>query len=60
MIKLLKKPLVSNRNQIKRVEFATNQLENLDKLMHETIWSDETSVRKLQKVKISIFDVTLV
>ena len=39
MIKLLKKPLVSNRNQLKRVEFATNQLENLDKLMHvkETI-----------------------
>ena len=44
MIKLLKKPLVSTKNQIKRVQFATKQLENLDKLMHETIWSDETSL----------------
>ena len=49
MIQLLKKPLVSTKNQIKRVEFATNQLENLDKLMHETIWSDETTVRKAPK-----------
>ena len=45
MINLLKKPLVSNRNQLKRVEFATNQLESLDRIMQETISSDETTVR---------------
>jgi transposase len=49
MIKLLKKPLVSIKNQRKRIEFAEENLEELDRLMHETIWSDETMVRKLPK-----------
>ena len=55
MIKLLKKPLVSTKNQIKRVEFATKQLENLDKLLHSIIWSDETTVRQMPKDK----DITI-
>ena len=49
LIKLLRKPLVSDKNKQKRVEFATKYLANLDKLIHETIWSDETTVRKCPK-----------
>ena len=45
-IKLLKRPLVSERNRERRVEFAHAGLDNLDQLMHETIWSDETTVRR--------------
>ena len=51
LIKLLRKPLVSDKNKQKRVEFAAQHLNNLDKLIHETIWSDETMVRKLPKGK---------
>lgn len=51
LVKLLQKPLVSNKNKQKRVEFASKYLEELDSLIHETIWSDETMVRKLPKGK---------
>jgi hypothetical protein len=36
MIRLLRKPLVSDKNKLKRVQFAEQQLNNLDKLIHET------------------------
>ena len=49
MVKLLKKPLVSKRNKQRRIDFAREHLENIDPLIYETIWSDETSIRKSPK-----------
>lgn len=51
MIKLWKKPLISKRNQQKRAAFALIELENPDQICYETIWSDETTVRKMPKDK---------
>jgi len=51
IVKLLKKPLISLRNIEKRMEFAKDGLRNLDILKHQTIWSDETTVRKCPKDK---------
>lgn len=48
-IRLLKRPLVSDRNRAKRVHFASQYLERLDELMRLTVWSDETTVRKMPK-----------
>jgi len=46
IIKLLKRPLVSDKNRIKRLEFAMKHLEDPEDLIDRTLWSDETSVRK--------------
>jgi len=51
VVKLLKKPLISNKNIGKRLEFAKEGLQNVNVLKHETIWSDETTVRKCPKDK---------
>jgi len=51
VIKLLKKPLISLKNIGKRVEFAKEGLGNLAVLKSQTIWSDETTVRKCPKDK---------
>ena len=51
VVKLLKKPLISERNIEKRKEFALLGLQNLTVLKQETIWSDETTVRKCPKDK---------
>lgn len=51
MIKLLKKPLISKKNQLRRVQFAKDAMENIDELENYTIWSDETLVRCLPQNK---------
>jgi hypothetical protein len=51
MIKLKKKPLISNNNKWKRLNFAAYGIDNLEKLQYETLWSDETMVRKCPKDK---------
>jgi transposase len=51
IVKLLRKPLVSSKNIKKRIEFARNNLENIDDLVFKTIWSDETTVRKMPQGK---------
>jgi hypothetical protein len=49
--KLLKKPLLSARNVERRLAFALANLNDPDLLISDTIWSDETSVRKCPKGK---------
>ena len=51
IVKLLKNPLISVNNIEKRMIFAKEGLRNLDILKHQTIWSDETTVRKCPKDK---------
>jgi hypothetical protein len=51
VIKLLKKPLISPRNIERRLAFALIHLQDPDLLESETIWSDETTVRKMPKDK---------
>lgn len=55
IVKLLKKRLISMRNIEKRIRFATENLENIDRLVNETIWSDETIVRSLPKSQEIIY-----
>jgi hypothetical protein len=57
VIKLLKRPLVSERNKQKRLDFAKKHLEDVDTLIDATIWSDETTVRKAPKDKGITFRV---
>lgn len=57
MIKLLKKPLVSIRNIGRRLEFAQKWLEDPDELIYNTIWSDETTVRKMPQGKDILYRV---
>lgn len=45
IIKLLKRPLVSERNKVKRIDFANFWLDDPDSLVDSVIWSDETMVR---------------
>jgi transposase len=49
--KLLKKPLLSARNIERRLAFAREHLTDIDLLISDTIWSDETCVRKIPKDK---------
>ena len=49
--KLLKKPLLSARNMERRLAFAREHLSDIDLLISDTIWSDETCVRKMPKDK---------
>jgi transposase len=51
IIKLLKKPFISEKNIEKRKEFAQLGLQNLNVLKYQTIWSDETTVRKCPQGK---------
>jgi transposase len=50
-LKLLKKPLITAQNIEKRKIFAEKGMENLHELMCRTIWSDETTVRKMPNSK---------
>lgn len=45
-LNLLKKPLISAVNKLKRVEFARQFQERSGYLKYYTIWSDETTVKK--------------
>jgi hypothetical protein len=49
--KLLKKPLLSARNIERRLAFARENLLDIDLLVSDIIWSDETTVRKMPKDK---------
>jgi hypothetical protein len=51
VVKLLKRPLVSDKNKLKRIGFAKKHLLDVDTLIDATIWSDETTVRKAPKDK---------
>jgi hypothetical protein len=57
IVKLLKRPLLSQRNRQKRIEFAKKHLGNVDELIDATIWSDETTVRKCPKDKTITYRV---
>jgi hypothetical protein len=57
VVKLLKRPLVNERNKQKRLDFAKKHLQNVDTLIDATIWSDETTVRKAPKDKEITFRV---
>jgi hypothetical protein len=46
IVKLLKRPLVSEKNRLKRIEFAMNNLNDPEDLIDRTLWSDETSIKK--------------
>ena len=46
-----KKPFISDKNIAKRLEFAQKFKVNVHPLVYETIWSDETTVRKAPKDK---------
>jgi hypothetical protein len=55
VIKALKKPFISEVNKVKRVAFAlqaTASERALADLKDNTIWSDETTVRKMPKDKV--------
>ncbi len=52
VIKSWKKQFISDANIRKRLEFAQVHSVNMHPLLYETIWSDETSVRKAPKDKI--------
>lgn len=49
IIKLLKKPLISEINMQKRIEFAKNYSEKHPDFWKYVIWSDETMVRSCPK-----------
>jgi hypothetical protein len=55
VIELKRKQFISNANILKRFDFASRSLENLDSLMYRTIWSDETTVRKHPKAQHLFF-----
>ena len=57
VIKLLKRPFVSDINKARRIQFAKKHLEDVDGLIDATIWSDETTVRKAPKSKSISFRV---
>jgi transposase len=45
--KLIKRPLLSAKNQALRLQFAREWIDKVGDLQRCTIWSDETSVRKI-------------
>ena len=45
MVKLIKKPMLSEVNRNKRINFARKILENPPEFWNQVIWSDETTVR---------------
>jgi hypothetical protein len=51
VIRLLKRPFISEQNRLKRLEFVARHLQDPDALIDATIWSDETTVRKAPKDK---------
>jgi transposase len=58
VVRLLKKPLLRLANQEKRLNFARQALATpnlLAKLVHQTIWSDETTVRSHPSNKEVLF-----
>ena len=57
VIKLLKKPLISIKNIQKRMEFAQKHLSDVDQLACRTIWSDETTVRRMPKGQDIVYRV---
>jgi len=51
VLKMLKKPLLRDYNREKRVKFAKEGLQFIEKLQYETIWSDETTVRQFPSTR---------
>jgi transposase len=52
VVRLLKKPLIHERNQLKRVIFAEERKEKSPEFWRRIIWSDETTVRSIPTSKI--------
>ena len=57
MIKLLRKPLVHQRNQLKRVGFAREHIDKPPEFWETIIWSDETSVEAIPQGRSIYFKV---
>ena len=57
VIKLLKRPFVSDVNRARRMQFARAHLQDVESLIDATLWSDETTVRKAPKGKSLTFRV---
>ena len=47
MMKLIKKPLLSEINRLKRIDFAKNNFEKPEEFWERVIWSDETTARPI-------------
>ena len=50
-VKLAKKPIISEINRIKRIEFAKKYLEKGPEFWDDVVWSDETMIRSNPKNK---------
>jgi len=57
MVKLIKKPMLSEINKNKRINFAKKYLENPPEFWNRVIWSDETTVRSNPNSKEIFFKV---
>jgi transposase len=57
MVKLLRKPLVHQRNQLKRVAFAREHINKPSEFWETMIWSDETSVEAIPQGRSIYFKV---
>jgi transposase len=57
MVKLLRKPLVHQRNQLKRVAFAGEHINKPPEFWETIIWSDETSVEAIPQGRSIYFKV---
>lgn len=55
VINLKQKQFISRKIIDKRLQFAQDNIENLDSLVNRTIWSDETTVRKHPKNQILLY-----
>lgn len=51
VVRLLRKPLIHERNQAKRVLFAQEMIEEEPEFWRRVIWSDETTVRSIPASK---------
>jgi transposase len=49
IVKMIKKPLISDINKIKRMEFAKKHVQKEDEWFDRIVWSDETTVRQAPK-----------
>ena len=57
MVKLLRKPLVRQRNKEKRLSFCREYLQKLPEFWETVIWSDETSVEAIPQGRQIYFKV---
>ena len=56
-VKLVKKPLLSEKNRAKRIEFSSKNISNPEEFWEWVIWSDETMVRSNPNSKDMFFKV---